>query len=116
MREHGVSNFPDPVVRGNQRVVELPEGVDRHSDVFTTAERDCNALFPALTSGRDEKIAHTLENALKYAQCVRANGVPDFPDPVQEGTKIKVGSEAFPPDSPTMQTADKACHSLLEGD
>jgi hypothetical protein len=46
----------------------------------------------------------------KYAQCMRAHGVPDFPDPSGGGLSIRVhpGSD-LNPQSPTFQNASKAC-------
>ncbi len=46
----------------------------------------------------------------KYSQCMRANGVPDFPDPSGGGLSIQVhpGSD-LDPRSPTLQKASKLC-------
>ena len=46
----------------------------------------------------------------KYSQCMRAHGVPDFPDPSVNGGSIRVqiGSDLNPND-PTFQNASKLC-------
>ncbi len=47
---------------------------------------------------------------------MRAHGVPDFPDPVGNSLQIKGGPGSdLDPDSPRMQTAQKACQSLAPG-
>jgi hypothetical protein len=53
--------------------------------------------------------------ALKFSQCMRANGVPNFPDPGSGGAiQIPIGS-ALKPQSPAFQTAQKKCRKLLPG-
>jgi hypothetical protein len=51
--------------------------------------------------------------AAKFAQCMRAHGVSDFPDPVNGRFQLKVtqGSD-LDPNSPAFQSADQACKSL----
>ena len=53
---------------------------------------------------------------LAYSECMRAHGVPDFPDPVGDSLQIKAspGSD-LDPNSPQMQTAQTACQSLAPG-
>jgi len=52
-------------------------------------------------------------DAAKYAQCMRAHGVPDFPDPVNGGFQIAAtpGSD-LDPSSPQFVAADAACKAL----
>jgi CubicO group peptidase (beta-lactamase class C family) len=45
---------------------------------------------------------------LEYAQCMRAHGVPKFPDPV-DGHITLTPSSGINPDSPAFQTASQAC-------
>jgi hypothetical protein len=47
---------------------------------------------------------------VKYADCMRANGVPDFPDPVAGGLQLHgaPGSD-LDRNNPIMQKADKVC-------
>lgn len=49
----------------------------------------------------------------KFAQCMRAHGVPDFPDPNPGGTPPFPASsiEKLDPGSPQLQAAFKACES-----
>jgi hypothetical protein len=51
---------------------------------------------------------------VKYAQCMRGHGIPDFPDPVGNGFKIKAeqGSD-LSQQSPRFQAAESACKNLM---
>jgi hypothetical protein len=56
--------------------------------------------------------------ALKFANCMRAHGVPDFPDPAANGGIQVAGpgaKSALDPQSPAFQTAAQACHKLGPG-
>lgn len=66
--------------------------------------------------------ADTEEAALEFSQCMRDNGVPDFPDPsfTEGGGGIVVGGPGgegpgFDPQSDEVQAAFEACGELLEG-
>ena len=77
IRANGVSDFPDPNASG-----EFPSyGVSVTPAVWTKAVAACKALQPPGTLSA--KLTPAQESAaLKFAQCIRAHGVPDFPDPV----------------------------------
>lgn len=55
------------------------------------------------------------QDALKYSQCMRTHGITNFPDPGSGGTfSINGGSgSGLDPNSPTFQTAQKACQGYL---
>jgi hypothetical protein len=50
---------------------------------------------------------------VQYAQCMRSNGVPSFPDPVNGQPQLQVTRGGpLDPSSPQFQAAQKACKSL----
>lgn len=55
------------------------------------------------------------QKALAYAQCIRAHGIPDYPDPNSQGQFIiQNGASAPPSVSPAVaNAAAKACQKLL---
>jgi hypothetical protein len=53
------------------------------------------------------------EQAVKYAQCIRAHGVPDFPDPDAQGRLRGVGHERQ--GNPRYSAAFEACRAKLPG-
>jgi hypothetical protein len=77
MRSNGVGDFPDPNASG-----EFPSyGVSVSPVVWMKAVAACKALQPPGTLSA--KLTPAQESAaLEFAQCIRENGVPDFPDPV----------------------------------
>jgi hypothetical protein len=77
MRENGYPDFPDPKASG-----EFPTfGISVSPAVWTKALRACKELQPP-GSFSAHLSPKQLSAALKFAQCIRANGVKDFPDPV----------------------------------
>ena len=89
MRDHGVKNFPDPDASGELTIDEIANGsaVDTSSPAFEQALRACKDLQPPGFTGR-KRSASQQETALKFAQCMRENGVKDFPDPDPNGPLI----------------------------
>ena len=77
MRANGVSDFPDPNASG-----EFPAyGVSVSPAVWKKAGAACKALQPPGTlSGK--RTPKQQSAARRFAQCMRENGVKDFPDPV----------------------------------
>ena len=53
--------------------------------------------------------------ALKFSSCMRANGVPNFPDPGSGGGIDIAPGSGLDPQSPAFQAAQKACGKLLPG-
>jgi hypothetical protein len=52
----------------------------------------------------------TLEKAVKYAQCMRENGVTDWPDPDKNG-RFVIGAGGPNQNSPQFKNAKQACKS-----
>lgn len=51
--------------------------------------------------------------AVQYSQCMRKNGVPSFPDPVNGKLQLQVTKGGpLDPSSPQFQTAQQACKAL----
>lgn len=92
IRDHGVPNFPDPVI--NDGHIGLPAdstGADakRALAANPAAEQACKSIMdrvpPAAKNGKPPT-AQELQGMLQYAQCMRANGIPEWPDPLPDGT------------------------------
>jgi hypothetical protein len=77
MRTNGVGDFPDPNASG-----AFPSyGVSVSKAVWMKAVAACKALQPPGTLSA-KLSPKQLSAAIRFAQCVREHGVPDFPDPV----------------------------------
>jgi hypothetical protein len=83
MRENGVSQFPDPDASGKLTIDGVLNGssIDSSSATWQQATSACKDLQPPGYTGDGERSAGEQEAALRFAQCIRENGVPDFPDP-----------------------------------
>jgi len=53
--------------------------------------------------------------ALRFSNCMRASGVPNFPDPSTRGGLVIRPGSGLDPASPAFQAAKKRCAKLLPG-
>lgn len=116
MRSNGVSNFPDPGPSGQFTIDAIANGsgVDINSPAFQQAFTACKALEPAGFTGTTRS-AQQQAAALKFAQCVRANGVADFPDPTANGPLIdtnRIPSANTPGGRSALHAAMQKCSSF----
>ncbi len=89
MRNNGVSEFPDPNASGAFTIENIANGssIDTNSAAFTRAISACKDLEPAGFTG-SKRSPEQQKAALKFAQCIRDNGVKDFPDPDPNGPLV----------------------------
>jgi hypothetical protein len=82
MREHGVTDFPDPnASSSDQEFVDRLQRLDQSSAAWKNAIGACKDLRPpGLLGGKASP--QEMSARLRFAQCMRENGVEDFPDPV----------------------------------
>jgi hypothetical protein len=113
MRHNGVSAFPDPPASGNLTIDAIANGssLDTNSPAFTQALAACKNLEPAGFTG-SKRSSQQQDAALKFAQCIRANGVPDFPDPLPNGPLVdtnRIPSAAKPGGMSALHAAMQKC-------
>jgi hypothetical protein len=110
IRDNGVPDFPDPDANGQFRGA----GHEQQSDPkFRAALQACRALAPGGTHEQQIGTPAFVAQARKFAQCVRDNGVPDFPDPGPDGTFRGASHEQQ--SDPKLNAALQACQSKLPG-
>jgi hypothetical protein len=83
MRSHGIPNFPDPNSSGQiskRAMIQL--GVS--TSVLQSAQQACERLWPYQAPTQAQQ-RQQLAQDLTFARCMRAHGVPDFPDPTSSG-------------------------------
>ena len=110
IRAHGVTDFPDPNEKN-----EYQYGVSVTPAVWIKATTACKDLQPpgTLSSKRTPKQQSA---SLRFAQCIRDNGVKDFPDPVDGEPLVntyKIPSSNKPGGMDILNAAMKACGSVL---
>src|ERR1700686_5787369 len=118
MRANGVSQFPDPDASGALTIDGVINGssLDPNSATFQQAISACKDLEPPGFIG-NTRSAQQQEAALKFAQCMRDNGVPDFPDPTADGplidtTRIPSMAGKHPRTDPGFNAAQQKCRGF----
>ncbi len=103
MRQHGIPDFPDPVVDQHGQV-QLPdnaagEHAKQEMNNNPDAQRACEPILDRLppnargaSRGPGQFSQEDLANLLKFAQCLRQNGIPEWPDPKADGSFPIVGT------------------------
>jgi hypothetical protein len=89
MRANGVRGFPDPDASGTLTIDGIANGtsLDPNSATFEQAIAACKDLEPPGFTGH-KRSAQEQEAALEFAQCIRDNGVKDFPDPTEDSPLV----------------------------
>ena len=116
MRANGVSKFPDPDASGQLTIDQVANGsrVNTNSAAFQQALSTCRSLEPAGFAGQ-RRSAQQQEAALKFAQCIRDNGVKDFPDPAPDAPLIDtnlIPSTATSGGVDALHAAMRQCSSM----
>ena len=114
MRRHGIPDFPDPTSSpGGGVSIQINGGpgsdLDRNNPKFKSANRTCQSLEPGAGSQPSQSAAK-IAAEVKWAQCMRSNGLPGFPDPDSQGA---FDSSKFNESTPAFQSASNACQSLM---
>jgi hypothetical protein len=106
MRDNGIEDFPD--VGGGGRGVRLGPEIAEDPD-FEPAMETCREMLPD-GAGQGGRSDFDEETALAFAQCMRENGVEDFPDPTEHGMAITRDMV----NHPDWEEATEACSDIIE--
>jgi hypothetical protein len=110
MRGHGLSDFPDPNASG-----EFVYGISVSPAVWERILGECKYLQPPGTLSAKRSPAQQ-SAALRFAQCVRENGVKDFPDP-ENGQPLvdtnRIPSSNLPGGMTILNAAIQKCHGVM---
>jgi hypothetical protein len=117
MRAHGITKFPDPNSQGGLSLRAGPgTGIDPNSPQFKAADQACRKLMPGSNLSPAQRAANQARE-IRYSQCMRAHGLPDFPDPNSQGgiaIKGQPGSD-LDPNNPRFRAASSACQHIMAG-
>jgi hypothetical protein len=85
LRDHGISNYADPVVGPGQVVYTDQRSLDKVGDaVVQAAMSACRSLIGQANfdpTQRPHPPAQMVRDGVREAQCLRAHGLPNWPDP-----------------------------------
>jgi hypothetical protein len=119
MRDNGVREFPDPPPSGELTIDAIANGssLDTSTAAFKQAISACKDLEPSGFTGH-KRSAQQQENALEFAQCIRDNGVKDFPDPTPGAPLVdtnRIPSAARDGGMSILNAAMQKCGDLVAG-
>jgi hypothetical protein len=110
MRANGVPHFPDANAKG-----EFVFGIDVSPAVWARAVNACKTLQPPGTLSA-HRTPEQQTASLRFAQCMRENGVKDFPDPSNGEPLIdtyRIPSSATSGGMTVLNAAVQKCRSVL---
>ncbi|MDN3352840.1 hypothetical protein [Actinomadura sp. DC4] len=108
MRENGVTNFPDPDKNGKFMIAA--GGPNKNTPQFKKAQQACKSQEPPGLEDDPATVAKEQAEWLKFARCMRANGIRDFPDP-KDG-RLLVPRDRINTNSTQFKNALKACRNV----
>jgi hypothetical protein len=134
MRSHGVPNFPDPDSSGSLPKAD-PQQLGVSGSRLQAARQACQHLLPndggAIDAGSIQQcmmaddcppalVQHLLNEERNFAQCMRSDGVPNWPDPLLDSQgrpvfAISISKNGFDPYSPPIWAKGNHCSHLMPG-
>jgi hypothetical protein len=120
MRDNGVSEFPDPDASGELTIDGVVNGssIDTESATWKEAIAACRDQQPPGFTGT-KPTAGEQEVRLQFAQCIRENGVPDFPDPSADDPLVdtnRIPSSATEAGMSALNAAMQKCGEVYSGE
>ena len=124
LRDHGLPDFPDPVINDGQLSLPANSGGDDPKQALMNneaARQACTPILDRLPATARHGQGHTpspqeMQADMQFSQCMRENGIPEWPDPLPNGD--------FPLSTPLEQegksarvvTGLQACNHFLSQD
>ncbi|MEN3310604.1 MAG: hypothetical protein V7603_6806 [Micromonosporaceae bacterium] len=120
VRAHGIPGFPDPVL--NDGYLELPAGSGPQGKAGLrankAAQNACQPILaelpPTATRKRGPQKTLSMQNLLRFAQCVRQHGIPRWPDPDANGD-FPLSAAGIAGKSPAVAAAMQSCRQYADG-
>ena len=109
MRDNGLADYPDPDPSGRQGAGH--DAFDPNDPKVKAATEKCRSLLP---SGGEHGAPNpaAVQQLVAFAQCMRASGVADFPDPDANG-QFPRSAEQGAHNDPRFQAASEKCRKNL---
>jgi hypothetical protein len=110
MRSHGDSGQVDPTVDAD-KVIQITLGAGYNGQGLRGESGACGTFLSAAQTalgGGTPPGSSSEATGLKFARCMRANGVPGYPDPTA-GNQVGHTTNGLDMNSPTFQAAATLC-------
>lgn len=113
VRTHGDPNQADPVINSDGDIeITMRNVSEEQSQEAHDSSGPCGHYLAeassVLRNGQPAPSGPSQAQLVKYAQCMRANGVPNYPDPGTNGTTNFNGT-GVDPNSAAVQNANNVC-------
>jgi hypothetical protein len=114
LRAHGVPDYPDPNAAGQEpgnskQLISTPQG--------QAAIGACSSWTSRVHGDTAAQNQAVLAEYVRFAQCMRSHGLPEFPDPVNAAGRVEfvlsASHDGFDPHSPQVLAKAHACESVL---
>src|SRR5215467_1472163 len=114
LRAHGVPNYPDPNASGQEppgakELIRTPQG--------QAAVGACSSWGNRISNDVAAQNQAAMGEYVRFAECMRAHGLPDFPDPVHAEGRVEfvlsASQDGFDPHSPQVLAKAHQCASVL---
>jgi hypothetical protein len=125
MRNHGVSNFPDPKVSssgpGDTAIAMVVPKTFSSEPGFSSAIKACRGILPGPGNGNPAEVAQQQQQhkqvLLAFAKCLRMHGLTNFPDPSSQGqlTVEMIQQAGVDLHAPDVLPAARACIGVTHG-
>jgi hypothetical protein len=116
MRSHGAPDYPDPDSSGQLPKITSGQQVGVTDSRLNAAQRACQDLWPYQAPTQAQQ-RQQLTGDVKFAQCMRSHGLPDFPDPTNSDGHVEfvisVSRDGFNPHSPQILAKAHECQHVL---
>ncbi len=119
MHSHGDPNQADPVIGSDKTIqIWIQTNNQQLSSQVHAGTAPCNqyltAAQMALRNGQPFPQPPSEITEVKFAACMRANGVPNYPNPSgPDGSETNFNGTGIDPNSPLVQNADTYCTRKL---
>lgn len=110
MRSHGDPGQIDPTVDAN-KVIQITLGAGYNGQGLRGESGACGTYLSAAQTalgGGTPPASSSEATGLKFARCMRANGVPDYPDPTGNN-QVGHSTSGSDPNNPTFVAASTLC-------
>ena len=116
MRSHGVPDYPGPTSSGQMPKITSGQQVGVSDSRLTAAQGACQDLWPYQAPTQAQQ-RQQLTDDVKFAQCMRSHGLPNFPDPTNSDGHVEfvisVSRDGFDPHSPQILAKAHECQHVL---
>ena len=115
VRAHGIPDFPDPDSSG-QISKQAIRQLNVSDSVLAAATSACENLNPNQPPSAAQQ-RQQLAQDVTFAQCMRAHGLPKFPDPTNDNGRVEfaisITQDGFDPHSAPVLAKARQCQAVL---